>query len=264
MTTDWKNLKVVITGASKGIGEKIAFDVARRGGTPILLARSYDKLQSLSASLKAETGVAPFVYQLDVTDEQEIKMVFKKISECVGPVDVLINNAGFGVFDYVEDASAETVKSMFDVNVFGAVFCTKAVLPSMRRRKGGQIIFVSSLSGKLATPKSSGYSATKHAVLGFANSLRMELAGSGIHVSVVNPGPVRTSFFDTADPTGEYRKSVEKFMLDPAIVAKRTVDLIEKPKREINLPFWMGWGTKFYQVFPSLTEALAGKQFRKK
>ncbi|WP_143521289.1 SDR family NAD(P)-dependent oxidoreductase, partial [Pseudomonas sp. 2995-1] len=91
------------------------------------------------------------------------------------------------VFDYVHTASIDQIKSMFDVNVFGSISCTKSVLPHMIEKGRGHIIFVASQAGKLATPKSSGYSATKHAVLGFANSLRMELSDTNIHVSTVNP-----------------------------------------------------------------------------
>ncbi|WP_088035695.1 SDR family NAD(P)-dependent oxidoreductase [Evansella clarkii] len=264
MRTDWKNLTVVITGASRGIGQYAAFEVAKRGGIPVLLARSGEKLQAVSEAIKKETGITPFTFKLDVTNEQEVERVFNEISDEAGPVDALINNAGFGIFESVEEGSLDNFRAMFDVNLYGAVACTKAVLPQMRKRGSGHIIFIASLAGKLATPKSSGYSATKHALLGFANSLRMELDHSGIHVSVVNPGPVRTDFFHTADSTGEYRKNVEKFMLDPEKVALRLVNLIEKPKREVNLPFWMGLGAKLYQLFPGLTEAVAGSQFKKK
>ncbi|UTR09524.1 SDR family oxidoreductase [Evansella sp. LMS18] len=264
MRSDWNDLTVVITGASRGIGQYAAFEVAKRGGTPVLLARSGEKLQTVSEAIKKDTGVTPFTFTLDVTDEQEVDRVFKEIADEAGPVDSLINNAGFGLFETVEEATLDNFRAMFEVNLYGAISCTKAVLPQMRKRGSGHIIFIASLAGKLATPKSSGYSATKHALLGFANSLRMELDQSSIHISVVNPGPVRTDFFHTADSTGEYRKNVEKFMLDPEKVAVRLVNLIEKPKREVNLPFWMGLGAKLYQLFPRLTEAVAGSQFKKK
>lgn len=255
---------VVITGASSGIGEKMAYEVAKRGMMPILVARSYDKLVSIAEQILKETGITPHIYSLDVTDENAVKDVFTDIFTTVGSIDVLINNAGFAVFELAHESSMETAKSMFNVNLFGAVACTQAVLPAMLARNSGQIIFIASQAGKLATPKSSIYSATKHALLGFANSLRMELSGTGLKVSVVNPGPIRTPFFDLADETGQYQKSVEKFMLDPEKVAKKTIDLIKKPKRELNLPGWMGLGTKLYQLFPGLVEKLAGSQLNKK
>ncbi|MDG5787710.1 SDR family oxidoreductase [Evansella sp. AB-P1] len=259
-----QGLNVVITGASSGIGEQLSYEVAKRGGTPIMLARSYDKLVDLADQIEKETDVKPIVYRVDVAEEESVKGVFAKVEKENGPIDVLINNAGFGVFEPAHESSLGDVKLMFNVNVFGAIGCTQAVLPSMMNRKKGHIIFVASQAGKLATPKSSAYSATKHAVLGYANSLRMEMQEESIYVSVVNPGPVKTQFFDLADRTGDYKKSVARFMITAEEVAKKTVNLIEKPKRELNLPAWMNVGTKFYQVFPSLVEKIAGNQLRKK
>lgn len=264
MNKDWKKMIVAITGASSGIGEQIAYHVAKRGGTPILLARSYDKLVERKKWIHKHTGVEPFAYMLDVTDENNISTVFSKINKEVGQIDVLINNAGIGVFQLAHEIELQTVKNMFQVNVFGAIACTQAVLTEMMERKEGHIIFIASQAGKLATPKSGAYGATKHAILGYANSLRMEQRETGVHVSVVNPGPVNTPFFDTADQSGTYRKNVARYMLTPEKVAEHTVRLIEKPRREVNLPYWMGVGTKLYQLFPSLVETVAGEQLRKK
>lgn len=264
MKKEWEEMIVAITGASSGIGEQIAYKVAERGGTPILLARSSDKLVELQKAIYKSTGVEAFVYSLDVTNEQDVSLVFEKIKEEVGFIDVLINNAGFGVFEMAHEAQLHMVKEMFNVNVFGAIACTQAVLEQMMEAGEGQIIFVASQAGKLATPKSSAYGATKHAILGYANSLRMEQKDTGVKVSTVNPGPVQTPFFDRADKSGAYKKNVEPYMLSPEKVAEKTVRLIEKPKREVNLPGWMGVGTKLYQIFPSLVEKIAGNQLRKK
>ncbi|WP_096188520.1 SDR family NAD(P)-dependent oxidoreductase [Evansella halocellulosilytica] len=261
---DWNKQRVAITGASSGIGEEIAKEVARRGGMPIMMARSYGKLLQIATEIKDETGISAFVYEVDISSKDNIKNTFKNIQNSVGDVTVLINNAGFGLFNQVQDASIEDVEAMFQVNVFGAISCTKAVLPSMANKYQGHIIFIASQAGKLATPKSSGYSASKHAILGFANSLRMEVSEQNVQVSVVNPGPVRTKFFDVADKSGEYQKNVERYMLSPKKIAVKTVNLIEKPKRELNLPLWMNAAAKMYQLFPQLVEGVAGKQFRKK
>ncbi|ADU30029.1 short-chain dehydrogenase/reductase SDR [Evansella cellulosilytica DSM 2522] len=259
-----KDKKVVITGASSGIGELMAYEVAAKGGKPILLARSYDKLLKIAENISEQTGVTPLIFKLDVSDGDAVEKVFTTIKSSVGNVDILINNAGYARFELAHEATMETVESMFKVNVFGSIACTQAVLENMLTEDHGHIIFIASQAGKLATPKSSVYSATKHALLGFANSLRMELANTGIKVSTVNPGPIRTEFFRIADKTGSYEKNVEKFMLDPKVVAMKTIGLIENPKRELNLPRWMGIGTKLYQLFPTLVEKVAGEQFRKK
>lgn len=256
--------RVAITGASSGIGKEMALEVAKRGGTPILLARSEEKLKQISQQILTDTGIeAPF-YRLDITDLDAIRKTFERIHQEIGDITTLINNAGFAKFDSVLDASMKAADEMFQVNVLGTIACTKEVLPYMKKNQYGQIIFVASQAAKLATPKASVYSATKHAVLGFANALRMELHDDPIHVSVVNPGPIRTEFFSIADQTGEYEKNIEKFILEPEVVAKKIVQLIRKPKRELNLPLWMGTGTTLYQLFPTVVEKIAGKQFRKK
>lgn len=255
---------VVVTGASGGIGRYVAEEVASQGAVPVLLARRGEKLESLSRYIYETYGIfAPF-YVLDVADQENISVVFQQISRDVGDVTVLVNNAGFAVFDLAVDAEMADVNSMFEVNVTGAIACTKEVLPKMKRKRKGHIIFISSLAGKVSTPKASVYSATKHAVLGFANGLRMELADSPLNVSVVNPGPVKTDFFAVADASGEYEKNVEKVMLDPEAVSAKIAGLIHKPKRELNLPAWMGAVSKLYQLFPASVEKLAGGRMNRK
>jgi short-subunit dehydrogenase len=158
----------------------------------------------------------------------------------------------------------DEMKNMFEVNVYGLVACTKMVLPAMIERKKGHIINIASQAGKISTPKSSLYSATKHAVLGFTNSLRMEVKNSNIYVTSVNPGPIKTDFFTIADKQGNYVKNVERWMLDPNKVARKIVHSMFTPKREINLPGWMNAGSTIYQVMPKLFERMAGKAFLKK
>jgi uncharacterized protein len=264
LSNQLKNKIIVITGASSGIGLTLAMDVAKKGGMPVLLARSTDKLQKASEEILKTTGVeAPF-FTLDVGDNEAVVTVFAQILENYHKIDVLINNAGYAIFDTFLDAKLEDIKGMFDVNVFGLIACTKAVLPAMLKENKGQIINIASQAGKLATPKSSVYSATKHAVLAITNSLRMELVETNIVVSAVNPGPIKTPFFERADVTGNYTKNVEKFMLEPTFVSEKILQLIAKPKRELNLPGWMGIGTTVYLLFPGLVEKFAGKKLNQK
>ncbi len=259
-----KNKIIVITGASSGIGLIVAKDVAKQGGIPILLARSTIKLQQASEDIYQTTGIHAPYYTLDVTNSEEVAIVFTEIFEQYQKIDVLINNAGYAIFDTFLDAKTEDIEGMFAVNVFGLIGCTKAVLPTMLKQNRGHIINIASQAGKLATPKSSIYSATKHAVLAISNSLRMELADSNIFISSVNPGPIKTPFFERADLTGNYVKNVERFMLEPTFVSMKILKLIEKPKRELNLPGWMGIGTTLYHLFPGLVEKFAGKKLSQK
>ncbi|MGN1386900.1 MAG: SDR family NAD(P)-dependent oxidoreductase [Bacillus sp. (in: firmicutes)] len=259
-----ENKNIVITGASSGIGEKIAMLTAKKGARPILIARSVDKLEKISGRIKKETGADCFVYSLDVSDIEQVKKVFKQIREEVGPIDVLLNNAGFGVFDTLQDAKYADLENMFAVNVMGVIACTKEALPSMLERNKGHIINVASQAGKLATPKSSGYAASKHAVLGFTNSIRLELMNTNIRVSAVNPGPIETNFFAIADKSGNYVKNVKKYMLNADEVAEKVTKLMIRPKRELNLPWWMNTGSVLYNLFPSIAEKLFGNKFNMK
>ncbi|PED50142.1 oxidoreductase [Bacillus cereus] len=264
MTGRLQNKVIVITGASSGIGEQVAMQVAAQGATPVLMARTEEKLQALVDKIKETYNTPCYDYVLDVSEEMEVQSVFSKVLQEVGRIDILVNNAGFGIFKTFEDASMDEVKDMFQVNVFGLVACTKAVLSYMVNKNEGHIINIASLAGKIATPKSSAYAATKHAVLGFTNSLRMELANTDIYVTAINPGPIDTNFFEIADQSGTYVKNMGRYMLKPTYVAEQIVKSMHTKKREVNLPKWMGIGPKLYALFPGLFERVAGKSLSKK
>ncbi|MGE7215765.1 SDR family NAD(P)-dependent oxidoreductase [Priestia koreensis] len=259
-----KNKVVVITGASSGIGEKVALKAAELGAKPVLIARSVDKLVALSDQIKEKFGTTCTYYQLDVGDFVKVTETFQRIIQEEKTIDILINNAGFGVFDTFYQANFSDIEKMFEVNVLGLMACTKAVLPFMMDHNSGHIINIASQAGKLATPKSSGYSASKHAVLGFTNSLRLELGKTNIAVSAVNPGPIETNFFNIADKSGTYVKNVQQFMLKSDYVADRIIGLMQKPKRELNLPKWMNMGSVLYNLFPRLADKLTGNILNRK
>lgn len=255
---------VFITGASGGIGSEIARRCAARGANLALFARRLDKLQTLKEELEKDHPGKIKVYQLDVSETDQIKEVFTKALDDFNGIDVLVNNAGYGVFRYAHDATIEDIKGMFSVNVVGLIYCTRMVLPVIRKQKHGHIINIASQAGKIATPKSSIYSASKHAVIGYSNALRMELADLNVYVTAVNPGPIETNFFDIADKEGTYVMNVKKYMLKPEFVAEKVVNAMLKPKREINLPWWMNTGSYLYVLFPRLFEKVGKKAFNKK
>jgi uncharacterized protein len=259
-----KGKNIVITGASGGIGAEIAKLCAARGANLVLLARSMDKLLKLQKDFQQQFHVNVNVFQLDVSDTDKIKEIFTRIFETIGRVDILVNNAGFGVFREAHEATFEEIKAMFDVNVVGLMACTSMVLPKMRERRFGHIINIASQAGKIATPKSSVYSATKHAVLGYTNSLRMELNEFNVYVTSVNPGPIATNFFNIADEKGTYVKNVQRFMLQPEYVSRKVVDTMLTKTREINLPRWMNMGSVIYVLFPRLFERIGRRAFNQK
>ena len=253
-----KGKKIVITGASSGIGRDMAFEVAARGATPILLARRKDILDKITKEIQKEYKITAYAFELDVGQVTAVEKVFEEIFNDFGFIDVLINNAGFAKFNMADVATIDEVQAMFDVNVIGLMACTNSVLPRMKSANQGQIINVASIIGKIPTPKASAYAATKHAVLGFTNALRMEV-DTNVVITAVNPGPIRTEFFDIADDTGNYTKNVARMMLDSKTVAKKVVNIIGTRKRELNLPWWMGLGGKIYAVMPVVMEKTLGK-----
>ncbi|GIP41271.1 oxidoreductase [Paenibacillus sp. J31TS4] len=251
---------VIVTGASSGIGALLAEELAKREAVPILFARSEEKLRRI-----AERASAPMDwYAVDVTSDEQVEDAVRAVLQKHGRIDILVNNAGFGLFERVAATPMDAFREMMDVNYFGTVRCTKAVLPAMLEAGSGQIVNVASMAGKVGSAKSAGYAATKHAVLGFTNSLRPELAGTGIRVSAVNPGPVDTPFFDRADPTGHYVKNVGWFLLQPERVVRTIIRVIEKSKAEADLPFAAAFATKLYQLFPRLLDRIANRLLSRK
>jgi uncharacterized protein len=259
-----KDKNIVITGASGGIGAEMAIQCAESGAKLVLLARSLDKLQKLKEDLQHRFQADVHVYQLDVSDMDSVKAVFSDIHAQFGHVDVLVNNAGFGIFREAHVASIEEIKGMVDVNVVGLMACTSMVLPKMRERRTGHIINIASQAGKIATPKASVYSATKHAVLGYTNSLRMELADLNIYVTAVNPGPIATNFFTIADEKGTYLNNIQRWVLQPEFVARKVVESMLTKTREINLPGWMSAASVLYMLFPRVVERFGKKAFMQK
>ncbi|SCW75825.1 hypothetical protein SAMN04487970_104137 [Paenibacillus tianmuensis] len=257
---DFQGKIAVITGASSGIGALMAQMLAQRGAVPVLMARSEQKLAEASAKIQGQHGV----YRLDVTSAEQVTATMERVIAEYGRIDILINNAGYGVFDPFVTAPLSEFESMMDVNYMGTVRCTKAVLPSMLKQGSGHIVNIASMAGKIGSAKSSGYSATKHAVLGLTSCLRQELVGTGVRLTAVNPGPIDTPFFDRADPSGSYVKNVQWFMLKPERVAQAVLEAIVRGTPEVNLPFMAAAGVKLYQLFPRLFDRVAYKLLNKK
>ena len=181
---------VLITGASSGMGKSAALLLAEVGHKVYAAARRVDRMnQEL-----APKGIVPVA--LDVTKPEDNERVVNQIVEAEGRVDVLINNAGFGLYGPVEDVPLDDARYQFEVNLFGMADLTQRVLPHMRAQKAGRIINTSSMGGKIYTPLGAWYHATKHAVEGWSDCLRIELAPFNIQVVIVEPGGIKTEFGD--------------------------------------------------------------------
>lgn len=178
---------IIITGASSGMGKEAARLLAKQGHTVYAGARRVEKMNDLK-----QLGIKPM--KLDVTRDDMIAEFVHKVIKQEGCIDILINNAGFGLFGSVEDIPLDEARYQFDVNMFGLAAMTKQVIPYMRRQNSGRIVNISSIGGKIYTPFGSWYHATKHAMEGWSDCLRYELKPFGIDVIIVEPGLVRTDF----------------------------------------------------------------------
>ena len=245
---------ILITGASGGIAQ--AMIPLLKDDFLILLGRDAQKIEKLYASHPKKA-----IYEIDISKAADLAALVEKIYQDYGKIDVLVNNAGYAIYDDFENFSEEQVRAMFDVNLFALMAFCRLVGKEMKAAKAGHIINIVSMSGKIASAKSSIYSATKFAALGFSNTIRLELAPYNVAVTTVNPGPVATGFFDLADPDGSYQKSVQAFMISPEKVASKIVQSMGTKKREINLPWLLEATNKFYTLFPNLADFLARKVF---
>lgn len=255
---------VVVTGGSAGLGEQICYEAAKRGAIVVTCARRINLIGQVREHCSELSGKAAYAFQLDIADPESVESVIEKIADEVGTVDVLVNNAGFGMFkDFTEFALADA-KKMFDVNVLGMMYFTQKIALSMVEKRQGHIFNVASMAGKMATPKSTIYSATKFAVLGFSNALRLELKPANVWVTTINPGPIATEFFDKADPSGNYLENLGGIVLDPNKLAVTIVNKMGKPTREINRPFIMEGASRLYGLFPHIGDFLAGGLFNRK
>ncbi|MFC3038993.1 SDR family NAD(P)-dependent oxidoreductase [Virgibacillus xinjiangensis] len=259
-----KDKKVLVTGASSGLGAELAWKLAEHGAVPLLAARSADRLEKLSYRLENELGATSYTYPVDLTDQEAVSSVMREIMDTHPVIDALINNAGIGSFKWIEDMDMEEAAYMLELNVHSLIRVTKQLLPHLQKQGSGHIVNVASQAGKIATPKSAVYAASKHAVLGFTNALRLEVQKKGIYVTAVNPGPVSTRFFDSADPEGNYVESVQRYMLEPGEVAEKVIKHLFTKKREINMPWWMETGSRLYSQFPDIMEKLLKSQFNRK
>ncbi len=222
MSTSSRPQVILITGASSGMGKEAAKLLLRQGHVVYTAARRVELMQDLQA-----LGAHPL--KMDVTDEAQMQAGIAQITAAHGGVDVLVNNAGFGIYGAMEDTSMADARYQFDVNFFGLARMTQLVLPHMRGQQRGRIINISSMGGKMYTPLGSWYHATKHALEGWSDCLRLELAPFGIQVVIVEPGIIATEFGDVMTGPLLERSGKGPYAKLAHIVAKATGDAYSKP-----------------------------------
>jgi short-subunit dehydrogenase len=241
----------VITGASSGIGASMARILAKEKITVVIAARRRKNLESLAHDIRSGGGIA-LPIPCDVTVREDAEQLVYDALDAYGRIDILINNAGRGHLAAVEDTTDAVMESMFAVNVFPLWYTTRAALPHMKEQGSGHILTMASMAGKIGYPYNSAYVAAKHAAVGFTMALRQELAGTGIHASVVCPAGVLTEwalvtegmpmkeFFSASGPAirriaGERGLSLPKIegVMHPDVVAQKILECIRHPVAEV-------------------------------
>lgn len=253
------NKTAIITGTSSGFGLMTAVEMAKNGFTVIAGMRDINKSSNLMKEAKKQ-GVESkiLVHKLDVTDEKSILDFQTRVIEDHGKVDVLVNNAGYAGAGFVEEVSMDEYRKQFETNVFGVIAVTKAFLPSMRKRGQGSIINISSISGKTAFPGLSPYSASKHAIEGWSESLRLEMKPFGVKVVLVEPGSYKTSIWTTGkqvaagslhadSPYHDYMVKMENYISEgennfgsPQEVARKITEIAGMKNPDLRYPIGKG------------------------
>jgi len=217
----------IVTGASSGIGEATSRLLAQKGCNVVLAARREDRLNALAGELGA------LAVPTDVTEPAACAALVARTLERFGALDILVNNAGLGLYGSIADGNPEDWRKMFDVNVLGVLYLTRAAVRRMLERGAGDIVFVSSLAGR-RVPRADGtvYAATKHAITAVAEGLRMDVHEKGIRVINVEPGLVRTEFPESSYPSAQrYYAEKEYSPLEAEDVAEAAVYALEQPPR---------------------------------
>ena len=261
-----KDQVVVITGASKGIGAELALQLAALGSKLVLAARNAKELDAVAERCKAR-GASVITVRADVSVDRECAAIMSGAALAFGRIDVLVNNAGATMWARFEDIKDLSILDrIMQVNYMGSVYCTAHALPYLRESHG-LIVGISSLAGRTGVPTRTGYSASKHAMTGFFDSLRIELAGSGVDVTMIYPGFVSTGIRENA--TGPDGKPIavspvkEGEVMGVEECARRIVQAIEGREREVVMTARGKIGLWLKLLAPSLVDRIAKRAIEK-
>ena len=227
--TFWTNKTVMITGASSGIGKALALEVASRGANLGLVARRQELLDEIVGEVQSRGGKAIAV-AADVRDVNAMQAAAERISAELGPIDILIANAGIGTACHITQLDPNHMANVININVLGAANSVAAVVPQMIERGHGQLVAISSLAAYRGVAKSAAYSASKSAMSAYFESVRIDLRGTGVGVTIVYPGFIKT-------PLTAGRKSHMPYLMELDYAVAKIVSAIEKGKRSIAFPW---------------------------
>lgn len=223
----------LITGSARGMGKLTAVNFAREGSRVVLTDLDQEELQKATAELK-DAGYDVYSYVLDISDRDACFKLVEQVEAEVGPIDVLVNNAGIATNETVLETSEEQYRRITDVNYLGQVWMMQAAVPGMVKRGSGHVVNMCSMAGKVAACNLGPYCATKFAFIGITDAIRQELKGSGVEFTIVNPGYIGTGMFEGAKVPYVTR------WLDPQKVSDALLVAVKKNKGEIFVPNFLG------------------------
>jgi short-subunit dehydrogenase len=260
------NLVTIITGASKGIGAELARQLAARGAKLVLAARSEPELLEVAEDCR-KAGASVITVKADVAVEHDCQVMVTAALLAFGRIDVLVNNAGATMWARFEDIEDMAIlERIMKVNYLGAVYCTRHALPHLRAAKG-LLVGIASLTALVGVPTRSGYAASKHAMRGFFDSLRIELAGTGVDVTMIYPGFVSTGIRENASgPDGkpiQVSPVKEGEVMSAQACAGRIVKAIERREREVVMTARGKMGVWLKLVAPWLVDRMAARAIAK-
>ncbi len=233
----FKDQVVLITGASSGIGRATALEFAKEGAKTVLVSRSEEKLQQVADEIRGFNQNV-LVIPTDVSSVEQVGSMVQKVIAEYGRVDILFNNAGSSYVGRIDEENfVENTKKMMDVDYFGTIYLTKEVLPIMKNQGSGHIMNMSSVVGRKAFPHFGGYSSAMHAISAFTDSLRQELAGTGINVSIIHPALTQTPLLEHVKPEDMPPPFRRLTPLSVESVAKAVIEGVYYNQARIIVPF---------------------------
>ncbi|WP_291399519.1 SDR family oxidoreductase [Daejeonella sp.] len=261
-----KNKTVIITGASSGIGKSCAEQFAKKGANLVLGARQYVTLCEVAQDLEKRYGIKAIAVQCDVSIESDCKDLIDQANNSFKRIDVLINNAGISMRALFKDLDLLVLKNLMDVNFWGAVYCTKYALPELLKNQGS-VVGVSSIAGYRGLPGRTGYSASKFALNGFLESLRVENLKTGLHVMIASPGFTASNIRNVAlakDGTSQGETSMDEAkMMSSDQVAEIIIKGVEQRKRSLVMTAQGKLTVFLNKILPAWLDGLVYNHFTK-
>jgi len=247
--TSYEGLNVLVTGASSGIGRLLALRMAAAGARVALVARRERELEELADEIRAGGGEATALV-CDIGDREQALNTASRAVDSLGSIDVLVNNAGYGHHRRFLDWDLEGMERVMRVNFLGSLYFTKALLPAMVECGSGWLVFIASAAGRIAPADETAYAASKHAMVGLAGSLSLEVEGAGVHVLTVCPGAIRTPFFDD-EALARLPAVARRQMAEPEDLVEAIIEALARGKRELTFPRWIASGYVAQALAPS-------------